>query len=72
MLASLREFVAMGGHGLEVWSSWAIGVLIVVALLVQPARARRRFFAEEKRRLAREARPVTNAEDGDGNASTTT
>jgi heme exporter protein D len=68
---SLQEFLAMGGHGFEVWTSWALGAVIVVALLLRPLRARRRFFAEEKRRLAREAGSANATEDRDGNASTT-
>lgn len=66
--ASFGDFLYMGGHWVEVWISWAIGVVIVGLTVVRPIRARRRFFAEERRRLARDA---TNESSGRGHASTT-
>jgi heme exporter protein D len=66
---SIGDFLYMGGHWLEVWLSWGIGLAIVAGTMVHPVRARRRFFAEERRRLARERERI--AQSGNNDASTT-
>lgn len=51
---SVSEFLAMGGHGLYVWLSYGLGLVVVTANLVLPKLSRNRLLAEQKRRLRRE------------------
>lgn len=51
---SFADFIAMGGHGVFVWSVYAITTVVLVALVVAPLRKRRRFWAEQAMRLRRE------------------
>jgi len=51
---SVSEFLAMGGHGLYVWLSYGLGLVVIVANLVLPKLSRNRLLAEQKRRLRRE------------------
>jgi heme exporter protein D len=51
---TFADFLAMGGHGLYVWTSYALGVAAIVASVVGPARARRRFFVVEGERQKRD------------------
>lgn len=52
--SSLSEFIAMGNHGVYVWSSFGITVAILVLNVALPVRARRRYLLEEARRMRRE------------------
>jgi heme exporter protein D len=54
--SSLYEFIDMGGHGLYVWLSYAIGFIIILGNVVSVIWNRQRFFNEAKRRLRREQR----------------
>ncbi len=56
--ASFDEFIQMGGHGLYVWLSYAIALLVVIYNVVACAMKKRRFFIEAKRRLRREKRSL--------------
>jgi len=51
---SFSEFLSMGGHGLYVWLSYALGVVIILSNLVAPLRAGKRLQAQLARRLKRE------------------
>ena len=52
--ASVAEFVAMGNHGLYVWSAYGISLLVLAINLVLPILARRRYLQDQARRLRRE------------------
>lgn len=52
--SSFAEFLAMGNHGLYVWSSFAITVAVLLLNVGLPLAARRRFLQDEARRLRRE------------------
>ena len=52
--ASFAEFVAMGNHGLYVWSAYGISLLVLTINLLLPLRARRNYLQVEARRLHRE------------------
>lgn len=52
--ASFAEFVAMGNHGLYVWSAYSISLLVLAINLVLPILARRRYLQDQARRLRRE------------------
>ena len=52
---SLDAALAMGGHGLYVWSAYGITALVLLQLLVWPLRSQRRLLRElrgEQRRSA--------------------
>lgn len=51
---TFADFLAMGGHGLYVWSSFALGAVILIGNLVLPLLARKRLQADLLRRLRRE------------------
>ncbi|WP_459205149.1 heme exporter protein CcmD [Pseudomonas sp. MLB6B] len=53
--ASFPEFIAMGHHGLYVWSAYGFCLLVLAINVVAPWRARRRYLQEEARRLRRES-----------------
>ena len=52
--ASFTEFVAMGNHGLYVWSAYGISLLVLGINVAAPLLARRRYLQDEARRLRRE------------------
>ena len=52
--ASFAEFIAMGNHGLYVWSAYGISLLVLAANVAAPLLARRRYLQDEARRLRRE------------------
>jgi heme exporter protein D len=51
---SFAEFLAMGNHGLYVWSAYGISLLVLAINLGGPLLARRRYLQEQARRLRRE------------------
>ena len=51
--SSLTELIYMDGHGLYVWSVYAVAALILGALCIAPVLARRRFIRDEAQRLRR-------------------
>lgn len=51
---SLADFLAMGGHGLYVWTAYAIGVAVIGFNILSPLRLRRKLITEHQRRLRRE------------------
>ena len=52
--SSFSEFLAMGNHGLYVWSAYGISLLILTINLLLPLRARHNYLKGEARRLRRE------------------
>ncbi|MNT54402.1 Heme exporter protein D (CcmD) [compost metagenome] len=51
---SVAEFLAMGTHGLYVWTSFGISLAVLALNVVLPLLARRRYLQDEARRLRRE------------------
>lgn len=51
---SFSDFLAMGRHGLFVWSAYAIALGVLVINVALPLAARRRHLQQEARRLRRE------------------
>ena len=45
---SLHDFIAMGQHGIYVWSAWFVALLSIVYLVMQSRHARQRFFKDEQ------------------------
>ncbi len=55
------EFLTMGGHGLYVWSAYAIALVVLVYNLLAPFLTRRRVLAQIRRqqRLANNQKTCT-------------
>lgn len=53
--ASFGEFLAMGHHGLYVWSAYGICLAVLVLNVAVPIQARKRYLQQEARRLRRES-----------------
>ena len=51
---SLGDFLAMGHHGLYVWSAYGICLAVLGLNVALPLLARRRYLQQEARRLRRE------------------
>jgi len=51
---SFSDFVAMGHHGLFVWSAYGICLAVLALNVALPILARRRYLQQEARRLRRE------------------
>jgi heme exporter protein D len=52
--SSFADFIAMGKHGLYVWSAYGISLLLLATNVVLPLLAKRRYLHEQARRLRRE------------------
>ncbi|MCY1514839.1 heme exporter protein CcmD [compost metagenome] len=52
--SSFTEFLAMGNHGLYVWTAYGISLLVLAINVAMPLIARRRYLHDEARRLRRE------------------
>ena len=52
---SLSDFINMGGHGLYVWSCYAITLLLMAASIVLPWFNLKRIRKQLSRQFAREA-----------------
>lgn len=51
---SFSDFIAMGGHGVYVWLSYAIAVVVIVINIVGPVLQKKKVFSDLTRRLRRE------------------
>ena len=51
---TFSEFIQMGKHGLYVWLSYGISLIVIVYNIVAVYIERQQFFCEAKRRLKRE------------------
>jgi len=49
------DFLAMGKHGLYVWSAYGICFTVLAINVLAPVVARRRYLQQEARRLRRES-----------------
>lgn len=54
---SFSDFLAMGKHGLYVWTSYGISLAVLALNVALPILARRRYLQDEARRLRRESKP---------------
>ncbi|SEU05058.1 heme exporter protein CcmD [Pseudomonas graminis] len=52
---SFSDFLAMGKHGLYVWSAYGICFIVLAINVLAPVLARRRYLQQEARRLRRES-----------------
>ncbi|WP_296259215.1 MULTISPECIES: heme exporter protein CcmD [unclassified Pseudomonas] len=52
---SFSDFLAMGKHGLFVWSAYGICLSVLAINVASPLLARRRYLQQEARRLRRES-----------------
>jgi heme exporter protein D len=52
---SFADFIAMGKHGVYVWSSYGLTFAIIVGLLWQARQQRQQFFQEQMQQMKREA-----------------
>ena len=52
--ASVGDFIAMGHHGVYVWSAYGICLAVLALNVALPVLARRRYLQQEARRLRRE------------------
>ncbi|MFT6098844.1 MAG: heme exporter protein D [Arenicella sp.] len=50
------EFFYMGGYAFEVWTSWGLTLLALVAFVIFPKRRNAKIKAEIKRQISREQR----------------
>lgn len=53
-MSSWSEFIHMGGYAFYVWTSYAIGVVVIVANIFMPLRARTQAVKTLQRRYRRE------------------
>lgn len=51
---SFSDFIAMGGHGLYVWLSYAIALVVIVINIVSPVVQKKKVISDIARRLRRE------------------
>ena len=57
---SLADFLTMDGHGIYVWTSYAITLMVMAWVIARPVRRARRLrqvLARERRRLSTSAAP---------------
>lgn len=59
---NFAEFLAMGGHAIYVWSSYAFFAAVIAFNLIQPAMAKRKIIRQHKARLSREAGRIMSSE----------
>ncbi|AMS13564.1 MULTISPECIES: heme exporter protein CcmD [Pseudomonas] len=52
--SSFADFLAMGHHGLYVWSAYGICLVVLILNVAVPLLARKRYLQQEARRLRRE------------------
>jgi heme exporter protein D len=52
--STFSEFIAMGNHGLYVWTSYGVSLAVLVLNVALPVMARRRYLQDEARRMRRE------------------
>ncbi len=59
--SSFNEFLAMGGHGVYVWSAYGIALLVLGLNILQPLRQRKRVLGEHARYIRREAHNASDS-----------
>ncbi|MDC3741039.1 heme exporter protein CcmD [Pseudomonas syringae pv. syringae] len=55
--ASFSDLLAMGRHGVFVWSAYGLCLVVLLVNVALPVWARQRFMKQQARRLKRENRP---------------
>ena len=55
---SWADFLAMGKHGVYVWSSYGLTFVVIAALLRQARQQRRQFLQDYQQQMKREAQHV--------------
>ena len=67
---SISEFVAMGKHGVFVWSCWAITIGMMLAFIIYSRRQRQALIkqltiqqARQAQRTTKKSTPITNQSD---------
>ncbi|GAB0062553.1 heme exporter protein CcmD [Pseudomonas syringae] len=55
--ASFSDFLAMGRHGVFVWSAYGLCLVVLLVNVALPLWAWQRFMKQQARRLKRENRP---------------
>ena len=55
------EFLNMGGYAFYVWTSYAIGAVVLIANLIAPVRLRRKLLLDLNRKARRELRDDAKA-----------
>jgi len=51
---SLREFLAMGGYGFYVWTSYGIATVVLIANIISPFLQRRNFLRQQAHKQKRQ------------------
>ena len=59
---SLSEFIAMGEHGVFVWSCWAITIGMILILVIYSCRQRQALIKQLTIQQARQAQRNTTSE----------
>ena len=52
---SFSDFLAMGKHGVFVWSAYGVCLIVLGVNIASPLLARKRYLQQEARRLRRES-----------------
>jgi heme exporter protein D len=53
--SSFADFIHMGGHGLFVWSCYAITLVVLVANILRPLQLKKKLIQQKLRALRLEA-----------------
>ncbi|MDE2422054.1 MAG: heme exporter protein CcmD [Gammaproteobacteria bacterium] len=48
---NLHDFMAMGRHGVYVWSAWSAALLSIIYLIMQSRYVRQQFIKEEQAKV---------------------
>lgn len=59
---SLAAFMSMEGHGVFVWSVYAIGLVVMIGLVAAPLRKNNQFFTEQAMLVKRDQRARQQSE----------
>lgn len=52
---SFSDFLAMGKHGVFVWSAYGVCLIVLAVNIASPLLARKRYLQQQARRLRRES-----------------
>lgn len=58
---SIQALIEMNGHGSYVWTAYAIALVILLSLVIQPLRAKKQFIRVQKNELRRQQRSQSKA-----------
>jgi heme exporter protein D len=57
---SVQALIDMEGHGSYVWAAYAIAIVVILSLVIQPLRAKKQFIRVQKNELRRQQRSQSN------------